>query len=145
MLACYAARAEAVARARAGDGPDPDRGQGHPPDRRTRATTSRRSTAPRRSSPRTSRWTRCRSSGPQLVDAGVLTPEAEERIDAAIKAAVHDATEYAEAQPDPSPSTAMKWVYAEDWPSEDAAAVGVGRERRGAPTDAELGRGEIAD
>ncbi|GAC1673342.1 MAG: hypothetical protein NVS9B8_16040 [Candidatus Limnocylindrales bacterium] len=62
----------------------------------------------------------------QLVTAGVLTPEAEERIDAAIKEAVHDATEYAEAQPDPDTRTAMKWVYAEDWPSETPPPWGMG-------------------
>jgi hypothetical protein len=77
----------------------------------------------------------------QLVDAGVLTPEVEERIDAAIKDAVHDATEYAEAQPDPDTRTAMKWVYAEDWPSEGPPPWGMGDEPAaerpdGAPTDA---------
>ena len=64
----------------------------------------------------------------QLVDAGVLTPEVEERINAEIKAAVHDATEYAEAQPDPDTRTAMKWVYAEDWPSEGPPPWGMGGE-----------------
>jgi hypothetical protein len=62
----------------------------------------------------------------QLVDAGVLTPEAEERITGLIKDAVHDATEYAEAQPDPDVATAMKWVYAEDWPSETPPPWGMG-------------------
>ena len=66
----------------------------------------------------------------QLVDAGILTPEAEERIDAAITDAVHDATEYAEAQPDPQPATAMKWVYAEDWPSETPPPWGMGEPAR---------------
>ena len=57
-----------------------------------------------------------------------------------------DATDFAEGEPDPEPSTAMRWVYAEDWPSEtppswgfgdgdsDAggAAAGDGRRRRAA-------------
>jgi TPP-dependent pyruvate/acetoin dehydrogenase alpha subunit len=31
-----------------------------------------------------------------------------------VKAAVDEATEYAEAQPDPDPATALRYVYAED-------------------------------
>jgi hypothetical protein len=62
----------------------------------------------------------------QLTEAGILTAEAEARITASITAAVDDATEYAESQPDPQPSTAMKWVYAEDWPSETPPAWGLG-------------------
>jgi 2-oxoisovalerate dehydrogenase E1 component alpha subunit len=67
----------------------------------------------------------------QLVDAGVLTPEAEARISASVKADVDDATEYAESQPDPEPSTAMKWVYAEDWPSETPPPWGIGASDEG--------------
>ena len=47
----------------------------------------------------------------QLVDAGVLTEEIEARLAAEIKAAVDDATEYAESQPDPDPGTATRFVY----------------------------------
>jgi TPP-dependent pyruvate/acetoin dehydrogenase alpha subunit len=43
-----------------------------------------------------------------------------------ITAAVDDATTYAESQPDPDPSTAMRWVYAEDWPSETPPPWGLG-------------------
>ena len=50
----------------------------------------------------------------QLVDAGVLAPETEERVAGEIRAAVDDATDYAEAQPDADPSTAMRHVYAEE-------------------------------
>jgi 2-oxoisovalerate dehydrogenase E1 component alpha subunit len=50
----------------------------------------------------------------ELRDAGVLTDEVEARLTAEITAAVHDATEYAESQPDPDPATAMRYVYAED-------------------------------
>ena len=62
----------------------------------------------------------------QLADAGILTDEAEERIKASIVADVDDATDYAESQPDPQPSTAMKWVFAEDWPSEAPPPWGLG-------------------
>jgi TPP-dependent pyruvate/acetoin dehydrogenase alpha subunit len=62
----------------------------------------------------------------QLTDSGVLTPEIEAELAASIKEAVDDATEYAEAQPDPDPATAMRWVYAEDWPSEAPPAWGFG-------------------
>ena len=57
----------------------------------------------------------------QLRDAGVLTDEIEARLTAEIKAAVEDATDYAEAQPDPDPATAMRYVYEDGSPgSEDA-------------------------
>ena len=49
----------------------------------------------------------------QLREAGVLTDEIEARLAAEIKAAVEDATDYAEAQPDPDPATATRYVYAE--------------------------------
>ena len=61
----------------------------------------------------------------QLRDAGVLTEAIEASLAEELTALVHDATEFAEAEPDPEPSTAMRWVYAEDWPSE--AAVGPRR------------------
>jgi 2-oxoisovalerate dehydrogenase E1 component alpha subunit len=54
----------------------------------------------------------------QLREAGVLTEEAEARIAAEVKAAVEDATTYAEEAPEPDPTTAMQWVFAEEWPGE---------------------------
>jgi TPP-dependent pyruvate/acetoin dehydrogenase alpha subunit len=54
----------------------------------------------------------------QLVEAGVLTPEVEASIAADIKAAVDDATDFSEGQPDPDPATATWWVFAEDGPAE---------------------------
>ena len=54
----------------------------------------------------------------QLRDAGVLTEELEASIAAELKAEVDEATDYSEAAAEPSPETAMKWVYAEDWPGE---------------------------
>jgi 2-oxoisovalerate dehydrogenase E1 component alpha subunit len=112
VLACYAAARDAVARARAGDGPsmieakvtrltahssddqqtkyrtaeDLDAGKGHDALPRFRG---------------------------ELRDAGVLTDEIEARLTAEIAAAVEDATDYAEAQPDPDASTAMRYVYHE--------------------------------
>ena len=54
----------------------------------------------------------------QLRDAGVLTDEIEAQLAAEIKAIVDDATDHAEAEPDPDPATALDWVYAERWPGE---------------------------
>jgi 2-oxoisovalerate dehydrogenase E1 component alpha subunit len=54
----------------------------------------------------------------ELRDAGVLNDEIEARIAAEVKAEVEDATTYAEEAAEPDPETAMKWVFAEDWPGE---------------------------
>ncbi|MEO7664305.1 MAG: thiamine pyrophosphate-dependent dehydrogenase E1 component subunit alpha, partial [Candidatus Limnocylindrales bacterium] len=54
----------------------------------------------------------------QLLDAGVLTEEIEARIAAEVKVEIDEATDYAENAEDPTPETAMKWVFAEDWPGE---------------------------
>jgi 2-oxoisovalerate dehydrogenase E1 component alpha subunit len=64
----------------------------------------------------------------ELQDAGVLTDEALAKIDAEIKAEVDEATDYSENAEDPDPRTAMKWVFAEDWPSETPPAWGFGSE-----------------
>jgi 2-oxoisovalerate dehydrogenase E1 component alpha subunit len=60
----------------------------------------------------------------ELRDAGVLTDELEAKIAAEVKAEVEDATTYAEEAPEPDPATAMKWVFAEDWPGETPPAWG---------------------
>jgi 2-oxoisovalerate dehydrogenase E1 component alpha subunit len=125
VLACYAAAREAVERARAGDGPTlieakVTRLTGHSSDDQQTKYRSEEELAADRSLDPVPKFRA------QLVEAGVLTPEAEERIAAAITAAVHDATEYAEAQPDPDPRTAMMWVYAEEWPSEGPPPWGMG-------------------
>ena len=64
----------------------------------------------------------------QLVEAGILTPEIEERLAAEIRAEVDDATAYAEAQPDPTPESGAWWVTAEDvppgWTGSGVAASG---------------------
>ena len=125
VLACYAASREAVARARAGDGPTlieakVTRLTGHSSDdQQTKYRSAEELLADRSLDP-------VPKFRAQLVEAGILTPDAQERMGAAITAAVHDATEYAEAQPDPDPSTAMRWVYAEEWPSETPPPWGFG-------------------
>jgi 2-oxoisovalerate dehydrogenase E1 component alpha subunit len=125
VLACYAAARTAVARARAGEGPSlieckVTRLTGHSSDDQQTKYRSEEELAADRSLDPVPKFRA------QLVEAGVLTPDVEARIDAGIKDAVHDATEYAEAQPDPDTRTAMKWVYAEDWPSEGPPPWGMG-------------------
>ena len=135
VLACYAAARTAVARARAGEGPSlieckVIRLTGHSSDDQQTKYRSEEELATDKSLDPVPRFRA------QLVDAGVLTPAAEEHIEAAIKDAVHDATEYAEAQPDPQPSTAMRWVYAEEWPSEGPPPWGMGDATADAAPDA---------
>jgi 2-oxoisovalerate dehydrogenase E1 component alpha subunit len=131
VLACYAAARDAVARARAGDGPTlieakVARLTGHSSDDQQTKYRSDEELAADRAQDCVPKFKA------QLVDAGILTAEAEARITASITAAVDDATEYAESQPDPQPSTAMKWVYAEDWPSETPPPWGLGDAGSGA-------------
>jgi 2-oxoisovalerate dehydrogenase E1 component alpha subunit len=132
VLACYAASKAAVDRARAGEGPTlieakVTRLTAHSSDdQQTKYRSEEELAAEKALDPLPKFRT-------QLVDAGILTTEAEERIKADITAEVHDATEYAEAQPDPDPSTAMRHVYAEEWPGETPPAWGFGG--GGAPAD----------
>jgi 2-oxoisovalerate dehydrogenase E1 component alpha subunit len=113
VLACYAAAREAVDRARAGDGPTlieakVTRLTAHSSDDQQTKYRSEEELAEERK----------RDPLPvfraRLRDAGVLTDAIEERLAAEIKGIVDEATDYAEAQPDPDPSTAMRYVYAED-------------------------------
>ena len=113
VLACYAAARDAVARARAGDGPSlieakVTRLTGHSSD--DQQTKYRTDGGSRRRASGHDALPRFRA---QLRDAGVLTDEIEARLTAEISAAVEDATDYAEAQPDPDPATAMRYVYHE--------------------------------
>ena len=113
VLACYAAATEAVERARRGDGPTlieakVTRLTAHSSDDQQ---TKYRSEEDLESGKSQDALPLFRA---QLRDAGVLTDEVEERLAAEIKDAVHDATEFAEAEADPDPSTAMRYVYAED-------------------------------
>jgi 2-oxoisovalerate dehydrogenase E1 component alpha subunit len=113
VLACYAAARDAVARARAGDGPTlieakVTRLTAHSSDDQQTKYRSEEDLASGRSHDALPRFRE------QLREAGVLTDAIEERLAAEIKELVHDATEFAEAEPDPDPSTAMRYVYAED-------------------------------
>jgi 2-oxoisovalerate dehydrogenase E1 component alpha subunit len=125
VLACYAAARTAVERARAGEGPTlieakVTRLTAHSSDdQQTKYRSEEELAAEKALDP----LPKFRA---QLVDAGVLTADVEASISADIKATVDDATEYAESQPDPDPATAMRWVFAEDWPGERPPAWGFG-------------------
>jgi 2-oxoisovalerate dehydrogenase E1 component alpha subunit len=113
VLACYAAARDAVTRARAGEGPTlieakVTRLTAHSSDDQQTKYRSEEELAAEKA----------RDPLPvfraQLVEAGVLTPEIEAQVAADITAAVDDATDYAEAEPDPDPSTGLRYVYVED-------------------------------
>jgi 2-oxoisovalerate dehydrogenase E1 component alpha subunit len=113
VLACYAAARDAVARARAGDGPSlieakVTRLTGHSSDDQQTKYRTAEDLASGLGHDALPRF------HAQLRDAGVLTEEIEARLIAEIAAAVEDATEYGESQPDPDPSTATRYVYADD-------------------------------
>jgi 2-oxoisovalerate dehydrogenase E1 component alpha subunit len=125
VLACYKAAKEAVDRARRGDGPTlieakVTRLTAHSSDdQQTKYRSEEELAAEKEHDP----LPRFRE---QLQEAGILTDEVLSHLTTDILAAVNDATEYAESQPDPDPSTAMRWVFAEDWPSETPPAWGFG-------------------
>ena len=126
VLACYAASHEAVERARRGDGPTLIEAKvirltGHSSDDQQTKYRSEEELAGLRSKDPLPRFR------DQLHEAGVLTDELEARLTADIKAIVEDATEHAEAEPEPDPATAMRWVFAEDWPSETPPPWGFSR------------------
>ena len=113
VLACYVAARDAVARARAGEGPTLIEAKvmrltAHSSDDQQTKYRSEEELAAERA----------RDPLPlfraQLVDAGVLNDEVLARVMADVTAAVEDATDYAEAQPDPDPATATRHVYADD-------------------------------
>jgi 2-oxoisovalerate dehydrogenase E1 component alpha subunit len=125
VLACYQAAQEAVDRARSGDGPSlieakVTRLTAHSSDDQQTKYRSEEELTAERGRDALPRFRE------QLAEAGILTDEVLSRLATEITAAVDDATEYAEGEPDPDPSTAMKWVFAEDWPSETPPAWGLG-------------------
>ncbi len=125
VLACYAAAREAVRRARAGEGPTfieakVTRLTAHSSDDQQ---TKYRSEDDLKEGQAHDALPIFRA---QLRDAGILTDEIEATLAAEIGEIVNDATDFAEAETDPDPSTAMKWVYAEDWPSEAPPPWGMG-------------------
>ncbi|TFG68008.1 MAG: thiamine pyrophosphate-dependent dehydrogenase E1 component subunit alpha [Thermomicrobiales bacterium] len=112
VLACYAASRNAVARARAGDGPTlieakVARLTAHSSDDQQ---TKYRTPEDLAEGSEHDALPRFRT---QLRDAGVLTDAIEARLIAEIAAAVEDATEFAESEPDPDPAMAMRYVYDE--------------------------------
>jgi 2-oxoisovalerate dehydrogenase E1 component alpha subunit len=121
VLACYAASRDAVARARAGEGPSlleakVTRLTAHSSDDQQTKYRSAEELDAERGHDALPRFHE------QLRDAGVLTDEVEDRLTAEIKAAVEDATEYAEAQPDPDPAGATRYVYADGSAGADSPA-----------------------
>jgi 2-oxoisovalerate dehydrogenase E1 component alpha subunit len=112
VLACYAASRDAVARARAGEGPTlieakVTRLTGHSSDDQQTKYRSEEDLESGRGHDALPRF------HGELRDAGVLTEEIEARLTTEIAAAVEDATEYGESQPDPDPAMALRYVYAE--------------------------------
>jgi 2-oxoisovalerate dehydrogenase E1 component alpha subunit len=119
VLACYATAAEAVQRARAGEGPTlieakVTRLTAHSSDDQQTKYRSEEELAVERSRDPLPRFRE------QLLSAGVLSDEVIARIDADNRVAVDDATEFAEGSPDPTPESALDYVYAEDRPAVEA-------------------------
>ena len=112
VLACYAAGREAVVRARAGGGPTlieakVTRLTAHSSDdQQTKYRTEDDLAQGRAHDPLPIFRDRLRA-------AGVLTPDLEAALAAGITGLVEDATEFAEAEPDPDPTTGMDFVYAD--------------------------------
>ena len=115
VLECYAAAAEAVRRARAGEGPTlieakVTRLTGHSSDdQQTKYRSEEELTSEKLRDP----LPRFRE---QLREAGILDDAIEGSIAAENRRLVDDATEHAEAEPDPTVDTAEYYVYAEDRP-----------------------------
>lgn len=115
VLACYAAARQAVERARRGEGPTlieakVTRLTPHSSDdQQTKYRSEEELAAGRAADP----LPRFRT---QLRDAGLLSEELEARLAAEIAATVEDATDFAEAQPDPTPESGLRHVYAGDHP-----------------------------
>ena len=139
VLACYRASKTAVDRARRGDGPTLIEAKvirltAHSSDDQQTKYRPEQELAELRGHDALPRFR------DQLRDAGVLTDELEAGLAASITAEVNAATDHAEAEPDPAPSTAMRWVFAEEWPSESPPPWGFGGghglEGHGSPDDA---------
>jgi 2-oxoisovalerate dehydrogenase E1 component alpha subunit len=125
VLACYAAAKTAIDRARAGDGPTlieakVTRLTGHSSDDQQSKYRSEEELQAEKARDPLPRFRE------QLQAAGILTDEILSKLATEIMIAVDDATSYAEAQPDPDPATALDWVYAERWPSEEPPPWGFG-------------------
>ena len=117
VLACYRVAREAVDRARAGEGgtiieAKVTRLTAHSSDdQQTKYRSAEELEAEKARDP----LPRFRA---QLHDAGVLTDERLDAISAGVTAAVEDATDFSESEPDPDPATATWWVNHEDGPAD---------------------------
>jgi 2-oxoisovalerate dehydrogenase E1 component alpha subunit len=140
VLACYKAGREAVERARSGGGPTILEAKvlrltGHSSDdQQTKYRPAEELTEERARDP----VPRFKA---QLMDAGVLDAEQDAEFIAEAKRVIEDATDWAEAQPDPDPGKALEGVYAT---GEPGAAGGspqpsAARPDTGAQTTAEIG------
>lgn len=123
VLGCYRAAREAVERARSGGGPTlieakVTRLTAHSSDDQQTKYRSEEDLAEGRAHDPLPHF---RAT---LRDAGVLTDAIEESLAAEIRAAVEDATDHAEAEPDPDPRTGTHHVFAESWPGERLVAWG---------------------
>jgi 2-oxoisovalerate dehydrogenase E1 component alpha subunit len=117
VLACYAAANEAVDRARSGGGPTlieakVARLTAHSSDDQQTKYRSEDDLAEGKAHDPLPIF-RAR-----LEEAGILTDDVLSGLATEIIGIVDDATEYAEAQPDPDPAGALDWVYGERWPGE---------------------------
>ena len=125
VLACYRAAKEAVDRARKGDGPTLIEAKvirltAHSSDdQQTKYRSAEELEGLKGADP----LPRFRG---ELRDAGVLTDEIDAQIAAEVKVEIDEATDFAENAPEPTPDTAMKWVFAEEWPGESPPAWGFG-------------------
>jgi 2-oxoisovalerate dehydrogenase E1 component alpha subunit len=112
VLGCYRAGRDAIARARRGEGPTlieakVTRLTGHSSDdQQTKYRSAEDLEEGRHHDP----LPRFRA---ELRGGGILDDEIEARLEEDIKAAVEDATDWAEAQPEPDPATAERHVYFE--------------------------------
>jgi 2-oxoisovalerate dehydrogenase E1 component alpha subunit len=125
VLACYRAGREAVRRARAGEGPTlieakVERLTAHSSDdQQTRYRSEEELAAQQARDP-------VPVFRDRLFSTGLLTADDDARLRTEIAAVVDDATDWAAAQPDPTVESAMRWVFAEAWPSERPPAWGFG-------------------
>jgi 2-oxoisovalerate dehydrogenase E1 component alpha subunit len=112
VIGCYLAARDAVERALAGEGATlieakVTRLTGHSSDDQQTKYRSEEELAEQRAQDPLPRFR------DELRAAGVLDEGTEARIAAEVTAAVDDATDFAEASPDPDPSTLLHHVYAE--------------------------------
>ncbi len=121
VLGCYRAGREAIARARRGEGPTlieakVTRLTGHSSDdQQTKYRSAEELEREKMRDP-------LPCFREQLLEAGILDEERLTSLDEDVRRTVEEATDWAEAQPEPDPATAMLHVYAEPEPG---AATGA--------------------